>query len=994
MNVESNFERALKKPMYMNKPESLQFFLQNSGSVYYITTDLQGNYQYINELFRVVFENQSTNISDKSFIERIHPDDVDLYKQTVEECISTHHKITSIDLRNTRPDGSVFTTRWEFSGMFDSKNQPIGIQYIGTDITERLRSERALLESNQRWTFALEGSNVGLWDWNMVTNKIFFSRGFSKILGYEQHEISDDISEWESRIHPEDKPNVYVDIDKHLKATDPYYENMYRMRRKDGTYIWIMGRGLIMGTDNEGKPNRMIGTHTDITDVKAAEEKYRLLFQSNPLPMWIYDIETLKFLEVNEAAINHYGYSAEEFENITIKDIRPAEEIPGFMKRIEVVKQNPGTKFSDGTWRHKKKDGQIIHVEIKSHDIIYNGRIARLVLANDITQKFMAEEKLRQSNERFALAGKATSDAIWDADLISNSVSWGEGFEKLFGYKIRYCPDGQSWTNNIHSQDRERVLNSHKKVLSDAAETFWRDEYRFIRANGSIAHVVDKGVIMRDENGLPIRMVGAMQDITAIKEAEVKLMKERYLLRTLIDHLPDYIYVKDAHSRHIINNKANVKLMGAKVEEETLGKTVLDYFDKDIAQIYIESDQQVLQSGKAINNQEEQIVSHNNKKKWLLTTKIPLKDEHEKVFGLVGISRDITEQKEIAESLRMSNERFNIVSKATNDAIWDWDLTTNAVLWNKGVKNLFGYKGGQIGRFKDWWVNNIHPDDKERVVSAIYSQINKGLENWHDEYRFVCADGTYKYVLDRGFILFNEDRKPYRMIGAMMDVTERRKLEAELAQQKVNQQRNITEATIQAQEKERTELGKELHDNINQILSTTKLYIDMAITEKEIREELLQKTYTNITAAIEEIRMLSRSLVPPSLGDIGLTEAITELVEDLNLTQKLQFKLRSADLEKYHIPDNIKLMVYRIVQEQLNNIIKHSKATKAEIKLAVSKKNLNITVRDNGVGFEVNKKTKGIGLNNIASRAELHNGKIDIISFPGKGCNLKVSIPI
>ena len=126
-------------------------------------------------------------------------------------------------------------------------------------------------------------------------------------------------------------------------------------------------------------------------------------------------------------------------------------------------------------------------------------------------------------------------------------------------------------------------------------------------------------------------------------------------------------------------------------------------------------------------------------------------------------------------------------------------------------------------------------------------------------------------------MLLNNENKPYRMIGAMMDITERKKLEAELAEQKLNKQREITEATIQAQEKERSELGKELHDNINQILSTTKLYIDMALTETDIREELLQKTYRNISSAIEEIRMLSKSLVPPSLGDIGLKEAITEL---------------------------------------------------------------------------------------------------------------------
>ena len=100
--------------------------------------------------------------------------------------------------------------------------------------------------------------------------------------------------------------------------------------------------------------------------------------------------------------------------------------------------------------------------------------------------------------------------------------------------------------------------------------------------------------------------------------------------------------------------------------------------------------------------------------------------------------------------------RFNIVSKATNDAIWDWDLVTDGILWNKAVKHLFGYKDPEIGKTADWWYEKIHPEDRERVVSKIHHHIEKGIVKWQDEYRFVKADGTYKFVLDRGFILLKQ----------------------------------------------------------------------------------------------------------------------------------------------------------------------------------------------------------------------------------------------
>jgi two-component system sensor histidine kinase UhpB len=501
------------------------------------------------------------------------------------------------------------------------------------------------------------------------------------------------------------------------------------------------------------------------------------------------------------------------------------------------------------------------------------------------------------------------------------------------------------------------------------------------------------------EHGITVEAFGT--DISERKRAEnerrevqERLVRERYLLRTLIDHLPDAIYVKDTLSRHIINNKASLELIGASSEEETIGKTVEDFFGGESARKLMVTDQKLLKSGKSIDISEEYIINKKGEKKWLLTTKVPLKQDGNGVIGLVGISRDITERKKFEESLRRSIERFNIVSKATNDAIWDWDLLDNNIVWNDAVTLLFGYSHEEIDRDSKWWENHIHPLDSKRILKKIHRHIAQGIESWQDEYRFRCKNGAYKLILDRGFILFDELHKPYRMIGAMMDITERKKLQDELAANNIARQRQVTEATIMAQEKERAEMGRELHDNINQILTTTKMYLDMAITEKDISEELMIKSHENISSAIEEIRILSKSLVPPSLGDIGLKEAIQEMINNLKISQKLEIRLRTTGLGKTAVPKTMQLMVFRIVQEQMNNVLKHAKATEVEIKIVVTKELLTLTVADDGVGFEPKKRMKGIGLMNITSRAEVHDGSMEIISSPGNGCTLKISIPI
>lgn len=137
------------------------------------------------------------------------------------------------------------------------------------------------------------------------------------------------------------------------------------------------------------------------------------------------------------------------------------------------------------------------------------------------------------------------------------------------------------------------------------------------------------------------------------------------------------------------------------------------------------------------------------------------------------------ERKQFEEKLQRSNERFELVTRATNDAVWDWNLQTNEVWWNEAVRTMFGYADGEVSPTSKWWYEHIHPDDRERVVSGIHDVIDHGGENWSDEYRYLCADGSFKYILDRGFAI-HRDGQPVRMLGAMQDVTARRTAEENL----------------------------------------------------------------------------------------------------------------------------------------------------------------------------------------------------------------------
>ena len=267
---------------------------------------------------------------------------------------------------------------------------------------------------------------------------------------------------------------------------------------------------------------------------------------------------------------------------------------------------------------------------------------------------------------------------------------------------------------------------------------------------------------------------------------------------------------------------------------------------------------------------------------------------------------------------------------------------------------------------------------------------------WSEEYRFRDAQGNYRIVQDRGFLVYNQHGEVTRMVGSVQDITDMWVLQQQLLSQELEKQKLVAQAVVEAQEKERGDIGKELHDNVNQILSTARLYLELARTEESQRFTLIERSSATILSAINEIRSISRSLVPGSIIDLGIIESVNDLVENIRFTQQLNVYFNYDDAVENRLIRQQKLMLFRIIQEQVNNVLKHSKAQNLDLELGISQKSVWLEIIDDGIGFDKNniKNKKGVGLSNITSRAELFNGTVRIDSSPGNGCKLRVEVPI
>ncbi len=340
-------------------------------------------------------------------------------------------------------------------------------------------------------------------------------------------------------------------------------------------------------------------------------------------------------------------------------------------------------------------------------------------------------------------------------------------------------------------------------------------------------------------------------------------------------------------------------------------------------------------------------------------------------------------------------DRYQLLAKATNDIAWDWELSRNRALWTgNGLRVYLKYPHDEMFVDNHFWENNLHPDDRERVMGRLNSILKQAQENhWEERYRFLNKEGEYRFIYDRGFIIYR-NKKPVRLLGMMEDITAKIMMEEKLEAEKKMQQQQITEAVITAQEKERSEIGKELHDNVNQLLSASRLYIDAAAADFGNRPLLLSQASGYIKSAIEAIRSLSKVLHTPLISELGLAESIENLASEMMAVNDIAINLNMDPFKEELWNENFKLTLYRIVQEQLSNILKHAEASTACITLYELKDLILLEIEDDGIGFDVTAKRKGIGISNILSRANMYNGNMELHSEKGKGTRLSVGFPL
>ncbi|QEM04261.1 PAS domain S-box protein [Mucilaginibacter rubeus] len=523
-------------------------------------------------------------------------------------------------------------------------------------------------------------------------------------------------------------------------------------------YLWLsLGKGCLFVVVTAIALYALI--RSEDQRLKQSEKQYRSMYESNPNPMWIYEPGTLRFISVNDAAIAVYGYSAEEFRHRTILDIRPLEDRENVISSSERV----NSKLNDsGTWRHIKKDGQLIYVNITSHKIWFNKKPHIMVMIRDMTERVAFERALEKVNQELLEEKHKLSEtqllsrvAGWEFYPRENKLIWSDEVYRIAGLKRDGREAFDIYVQHIFPEDRPLMINALHDLISTGKQL---DITHRITALDGTTRYIRQLARVESSGEQELKIAGSLQDITELKQLEMERNRYQYSFEHTLNSITDCFFELD-HQMKITRINDIFREMVKTDRSRIIGASVFEFFPKAENKFY-HVYQKALEERIIVRHEDYSVVLQ----RWLRMAAYPT-DE-----GVAVYFADITEDRLKDERLKEAVERYELVAQATRDVVYDLNIVENKLVYNTSLTHLVQIPLDEISYELEWWRSLIHPDDMEEVVSSQEKISRAGLTNWECEYRLNCGKGEYKYVMDQGYFIYNEQKQPIRLIGAVRDI--------------------------------------------------------------------------------------------------------------------------------------------------------------------------------------------------------------------------------
>ena len=841
-----------------------------------------------------------------------------------------------------------------------------------------------LIHSERQLAKAQKVAHLGSWDLNFAIGIALWSDEACRIYGLPIEENKHTFEDWISFIHPED-------LDFVLKKVKEFQDSLrdtsfhHRIIRKDGTIRHIYSETKFE-FDSKGKPTGLYGVVNDVTEKKQAEGEL---------------IEKEFFLKESQRAGNigsyklnfatGYWQSSETLDTIFGIDKNYDRSIPGW---LEIVHPDDRQNMDEylrleviGKRKSFNKEYRIVRNNDKQTKWVYgmgdvkfdnNGNITDMIgTAQDITERKNGEELLRQSEINLRAILENTDTGFYLLDSGANIIAFNKKvnqFAKLsFGFELQ---EKQNLIKQFAPERQQQFADIFSETIKGTNITY---EINYPQIDGTIIWYSVSGNQVHNSNGKVVGVCVAVNNITEKKHAEDELKKLAMVAKETING----VIIRDKDQNVLWVNNAFTKMWGYELDE-VIGKNPLQFLrghETDVEVVNYVTEQLMKKKPFVC---EILYYTKAGDKVYVSVQLQPIFDDNGDVKQFFALQTDITEKKHAEDELK----KLSMVAKETINGVVISDKDQNVVWVNNAFIKMYGYELDEIiGK---------HPGQFLRGPETEIEDVNYVQEKIMQKEPFTFEILNYNKAGDKVYVkvqvqpIFDEKGDVKQFFALQTDITKQRELEEKVELEKIIKQKQITDAVFAAHENERSEIGRELHDNVNQLLGATRLYIDMARKDEENRDSLLTNAATFTLTAIEEIRKLSKTLITPLINEIGLTDSIKDLAEEIMLVHPIQI-LFTKDFIEDELNDKFKLTVFRIVQEQINNILKHAQAKTININIEENYGKLLLLITDDGIGFDTAKRKTGVGLTNIKTRTGLYNGTMLLNSEQGKGTALSIT---
>lgn len=855
---------------------------------------------------------------------------------------------------------------------------------VGTvhDITERKKAEKIIEESEFKYRMVVENELLGV-AWASADGRVLsVNPAFCKMLGYDVDELLGVY--FGDFTHPDDTAKEEELMIQMMNGGIDNYRIEKRYKTKKEIYIWVELNLTCYRNAIDKSIEFFIGIIQDLTDRKKASEqllKEKELSESiiNSLPGIFYLQEiTGEFIRWNKQFEVVTGYTTEEVTRLHPLDFFDENDKEIILKKSMDIYIN-GAADLEATII--TKSGNKIPHYFTGQLIEYEGRPCIIGTGIDITERKKVSEQLLKEKELSESIINSLPGIFYLFDNTGKYLRWNKNHETVPGYTTEEMQ--AMYPLDFFDEDEKELIKERiEKVFT---EGYADAEANFMGKSGKKNPYYFNGIAIEYE-GKPCLM-GVAFDVTERKIFEQELRDAEIKFRTLVEKSQVGVYIVQKGKFTYVNPRF----------AEIFGYSVNELIDADPVKTVISEEYQAIAKENVRARLEGEIdtvhYEATGKKKNGSLNRVEFYGSRTLYGGqptIIGTMIDITERKLAEEALQKSEANLHTIFDTTDTIYTLLDNNFQVMSFNYRASDFIEKELNQELKLS-MNIISYFPKARQPELYVKMRQVLSG-ENISYESSYLQKDGSVNWYYVRMFPIRNSEGKIFGMMLAVSDITEKKLLEQKIMNQKVQEQKKITRAVLNAQEKERNKIGQELHDNVNQILVGSKMYLGLIDKKATGKTNLVKQSMGLIDNAINEIRSLTREQVTPQ-RKIDLKDLIQSLVDNVNehTSMKTSFDF---DIDIFVLTDDLKLNIYRIIQEGINNILKHSEAKNVAILVRAADEGLHIIISDDGKGFDTELKKKGIGIANMLNRVESYNGDIVVDGNPGKGCRIEITFPV